>query len=182
MLEIVFQCPHEECGHFFIGRYRLNMSSDVRTLGFGAFELWSTTPFSPMPPDIPSEVRDVSPMYVEILTQATAADAYKLEQVAGPAYRKALEFLVKDYCVTIAQERRDEILAWPLAKVISEFVDDPNVKACASRAAWLGNDETHYVRRWESKDIADLKVLLRLTSNWIHNHLLTKRYLADMQS
>lgn len=30
------------------------------------------------------------------------------------------------------------------------------------RAAWLGNDETHYVRKWPEKDVKDLKSLNRI--------------------
>lgn len=32
---------------------------------------------------------------------------------------------------------------------------------------WLGNDETHYVRRWEEKDLSDLKRLISMTVSWI---------------
>jgi hypothetical protein len=55
------------------------------------------------------------------------------------------------------------------------------VKACAKRAAWLGNDETHYVRKWTDKDVRDLKILITLTINWINNVLLTRKYTAEMQ-
>jgi hypothetical protein len=182
ILEIVFCCPHEECGRYFIGRYRLSTRTGYSGTGVGEFHLWATTPFNPAQPDTPKEVQEVSPGYAEILQQAAAAEAFKLDQVAGPGYRKALEFLLKDYCATNSKARREEILAMPLGRVIAELVDDPNVKACGSRATWLGNDETHYVRRWEGKDIDDLKVLLRLTANWIHNHVLTRRYLDEMPS
>ena len=33
----------------------------------------------------------------------------------------------------------------------------------------LGDDETHYERRWIDKDLNDLKNLIRLTVNWIAN-------------
>ena len=67
-----------------------------------------------------------------------------------------------------------------LGTCIDRYVDDANVKECARRAAWLGNDETHYTRRWEDKDIADLKTLVRLTTNWVENALLTQQYLQQM--
>ena len=49
------------------------------------------------------------------------------------------------------------------------------------RAVWLGNDETHYVRKWEDKDISDLKRLIKLTVNWIENNLLTQDYMSTME-
>ncbi len=49
---------------------------------------------------------------------------------------------------------------------------DLRVRQCAERAIWLGNDETHYERRWMGKDLQDLKVLTKLTVNWIHSEAL----------
>ena len=53
-------------------------------------------------------------------------------------------------------------------------------KKQSARAAWLGNDEVHYVRKWQDKDIEDLKRLIRLTEAWVLHSLLTDDYLADM--
>lgn len=68
-----------------------------------------------------------------------------------------------------------------LSNCITEFVDDERIKQCAKRAVWLGNDETHYLRKWQDKDINDLKILIKLTINWIENILLTNKYSEDMQ-
>lgn len=180
-LEIVYQCPHPECGRYFIARYRPEKRRNYQGLQQGEFQLYATTPWNPQPPDVPPEVAQISPEFVDIYTQAVAAEVFRLPQVAGPGYRKSLEFLVKDYCVVLRPEQAEAIRALPLGRVISDFADDANVRACAQRAAWLGNDETHYVRKWEEKDIDDLKTLLKLTINWIHNHMLTRKYLKDME-
>ena len=67
-----------------------------------------------------------------------------------------------------------------LSTCIAKYVDSPQVRLCAQRAAWLGNDETHYVRKWIDKDINNLKELITLTINWIHSSILTKKYVSDM--
>jgi hypothetical protein len=67
-----------------------------------------------------------------------------------------------------------------LGKCIDTYINDLNLKECARRAAWLGNDETHYIRKWEDKDVNDLKTLIRLTVNWIENVLLTEEYISSM--
>ena len=54
------------------------------------------------------------------------------------------------------------------------------IKDCAKRAAWLGNDETHYIRKWETQDLEDLKDLIELTVNWIRDEYLTKRIKEEM--
>ena len=67
-----------------------------------------------------------------------------------------------------------------LQNAIQEKIQDENLKVCAERATWLGNDETHYLKKWTDKDINDLKVLITLSVNWIHSHLLTKKYKKEM--
>lgn len=67
-----------------------------------------------------------------------------------------------------------------LGPLIKDRVNDANVKRCAERAVWLGNDETHYERKWQGKDIGDLKKLIVLTVNWVHNSLLTDALVAGM--
>ncbi len=41
--------------------------------------------------------------------------------------------------------------------------------------------ETHYIRKWEDKDVDDLKLLIRLTVNWIESHILTAQYTKEMK-
>lgn len=67
-----------------------------------------------------------------------------------------------------------------LSKCIDDYVDDVKINAVAKRAVWLGNDETHYVRKWEGKDVQDLKGLIRLTILWIEKEMETERLLAEM--
>jgi hypothetical protein len=95
-------------------------------------------------------------------------------------FGKALEFLVKDYCIRRDPTKAEEIRKCFLGICIRDFVSDTNLKKCAERAAWLRNDETHYVRVWGDHDIEDLKVLIRLAVNWIANEMLTERYFAEM--
>jgi hypothetical protein len=43
-----------------------------------------------------------------------------------------------------------------------------------------GNDQTHYLRKWEDKDLDDMLVLIRLTVNWIDSESLSKQYECEM--
>ena len=130
--------------------------------------------------DFAEGVADISPNFVKLLNQSLAAESHNLDQIVGIGLRKALEYLTKDYCVRKHPTKEDEIKAAFLGKCISDFVTDPNIQNCAKRAAWLGNDETHYTRVWTDHDINDLKILIRLTQNWISNELLTQKYLSEM--
>ncbi len=175
-IELVFQCPHHECLHSFIATY-------VGPFDHGANDfrpkLRAVAPFVPRDPVHPSDISDLSPQFSDIYRQAAASEAWHLTDVAGCGYRKALEYLVKDYCVSTHPESAEAIRSKLLGQVISEYIADVNIQECARRAAWLGNDETHYVRRWNDRDIGDLKALIALTESWINSHLLTQRYLRD---
>ena len=185
ILEIIFKCPRRECGHFFIARYRRSdVPSTVSGLGHALHEFvfYEAVPATPPQPRIPQEVADVSPLFPEIYSQSLAAESYGLNQVAGMGFRKALEFLIKDFCITANPQAASQISSMFLSPCIDKFVTSSEIKICAKRAAWLGNDETHYVRRWVDKDIENLKELILLTVNWIHSSILTQKYEKEMQS
>jgi hypothetical protein len=176
-IDVVFQCPRDACKRAFIATYDGGFHPTTSEI---YLYLESTAPFEPMTPVQPTEVAAISPQFVEIFRQAAAAEGMKLKDVAGCGYRKALEFLIKDYCVARNPGRRDAIERSFLGKVIDDDVDDENIKDCAQRATWLGNDETHYVRVWAEKDITNLKELLALTVSWVNTRLLTDRLKASM--
>ncbi len=175
--EVLFQCPRAKCFHAFIGRYDGEYS---RSQGHAVLALYGTVPFNVKVPEHPPEVGAVSPQFVAIHGEAAAGEGRGLMQIAGCGYRKALEFLIKDFCVAENPAEAEAIKGEWLGDVIKNRLGDPNIKAMAERATWLGNDETHYIRRWEDKDITDLKNLITLTVSWINTHQLTKKYVAAM--
>jgi Domain of unknown function (DUF4145) len=117
---------------------------------------------------------------VEIRNQVAVAESGNLDQLVGIGLRKALEFLVKDFAISQHKAEEENIKKMMLGPCINQYLPDGKIKQCAERAAWLGNDETHYVRRWEEKDVNDLRNLIRLTENWIDSHLATDGYIGDM--
>lgn len=179
-LEIVFRCPRRECGRLFIGRYEASTEKSSIGTTLGLFVLTEVVPREPKSPELPDEVRALSPEFGDIYKEAMAAESYGLMQIAGVGYRKALEFLIKDYCIHLHPTEADEVRRILLENCINRFVDDPKVKECARRAVWLGNDETHYARRWADRDITDLKRLVLLTVTWIQSSELTKQYFSEM--
>lgn len=153
-------CPNcEEC---FVSRHIHDASSDV-------FLYDTSFPKRPTPVNWGSIIESVSPSFVEIYDQSSSAEILGLSQIAGVGYRKALEFLIKDYLISQTQDP-DEILRIkrkPLGNCINENVDNPQLKIVSSRAVWLGNDQTHYDQRFSEMDISDLKRMIRLSVHWI---------------
>jgi hypothetical protein len=173
-MQLLFRCPRKSCGTHFLVEYEKTYS------GSGYYAAKKIYPNIHKEAAIADGISSISPRFVKIMQQATIADSQNLDDVSGIGYRKALEFLIKDYCIHKHSDKAVDIRASQLGQCIAKFVSDANVKECARRAAWLGNDEAHYERVWTSHDIRDLKTLIQLTQNWISNELLTTKYLVEL--
>lgn len=160
----------------FIANYGIADRTGTRKI----FKFKGTTPTNLKGRAFPESIVGVSPAFCEIHRQAEAASVLNLDQLEGIGLRKALEFLVKDYAGHEHPGDEAKIRSMPLANCIETYISDVNVKQCSKRAAWLGNDETHYSRKWETKDIEDLRRLVHLTVNGIDNALLAKKYMSEM--
>ncbi len=104
-----------------------------------------------------AELTALSPQFVKIYNQASAAESSSLDEIAGIGYRKALEFLIKDFAISQNSDDADKIKNMQLSPCINEYIDNAKIKQLAIKSAWLGNDETHYVRKFEDRDINDMK-------------------------
>ncbi len=132
--------------------------------------------------DFPPEVEVISPMFVKICSEADFAEQDKLSEICGGGYRKALEFLIKDYLIKKYPEKEVEIKKKFLGNCISEMTENPKVKEIAKRATWLGNDEIHYFRKWEGKDLEDLKRLIEITQHLIALEIQSDKYIGEMEN
>jgi len=168
ILERVFICPIATCDRVFLARYSQNPHS-------GWYFLRECVPAELWDYSQPAELQQISPDFCAIYNQAHKAEAMGLDLISGPGYRKALEFLIKDYLTSLqtTDEAKKEIADLPLMAVIKKYVSDKRMLTTAERATWLGNDETHYIREWEDKDLQDMKKLIQLTCYWIQSEHLT---------
>ena len=160
-LAVFYTCPH--CFRPFIAHFIDDNPSSVSmspNLDYCAPNLFSAQEFE-------KNVEDLSPQFVKIYNQALEAECRQLDEIAGIGFRKALEFLVKDYCKHKAPEKGDEIERLPLGKCISDLIAQPSINILASRAVWIGNDETHYTRKLEGRDISDMKTFIHALVHYI---------------
>ncbi len=174
-LEVIFRCPNPECSEVFIGYY-------AKTPGSNQFFLRTTEPSKHTRRDFSATISGISSDFPLIYNQALVAENIKLDQICGTGYRKALEYLIKDYLLKQITEEpeKERIKNEPLGTSIEKRIKDPNIKAVAKRAAWLGNDETHYVRKWSTHDLQGLKQLIDLTVHWMEAEALTNQLLEAM--
>lgn len=122
----------------------------------------------PIKVTLPEGVEVVSPQFFEIYSQATVAESEGLDQIAGVGYRKSLEFLVKDYAIRYFPNETDKIKKMLLGPVIKEYLAEfKKLQNLATAASWIGNDETHYVRRHDNQDIQSMKRFIRAAAQYI---------------
>ena len=135
-------------------------------------------------PNIPEQrafdarIEALSPKFVSIYNQALASEAFNFDEISGMGYRKALEFLIKDYLISLDEDSREMIERMELANCIANKVTNEGLKTVASRSAWLGNDFTHYKRRFDEYDLADLKRFIDAAISWIVLEMTTAEALA----
>jgi hypothetical protein len=175
-LQIIYRCPKEDCSNLFIAYY--SPTSSI----YDEFMFVNCLPYTPTLNTFSNEIQAISPIFQEVYNQAAIAESQNLMQICGPGYRKALEFLIKDYLIKLEPESKAEIETESLAVSINTRVTNSKIRSVSERAVWLGNDETHFVRKWSNKDLSDLKKLILATMHWIEQEELAKDILIDMPS
>lgn len=111
------------------------------------------------PLQIDPEISKLSPSYAKIFEESCTAERKGLTSICGMGYRKALEFLIKDYLIGKFPQDSETIAKEPLSQSIRR-IDNPQIKILAERSAWLGNDETHYIKKHEGYTYEDIKSFL----------------------
>jgi len=172
-LHALQHCPNQECTESFISYYYQTTGDSFSFIGRTTFGSLTGKTFN-------DDIVKISPSFTLIYNQAYSAEQQNLTEICGVGYRKALEFLIKDYSILNNPLLKEKIEKQALAQCIKDYVDDGRIKAVATRAVWLGNDETHYIRKWEGKNLEDLKKLIDLTVHWIEMETLTKSFEIDM--
>lgn len=154
------------CCNTFVAKYRI--------VDTGIAKLQYCGPSTHEDRKFDDRILALSPRFVKIYNQAKAAEEDNLDEICGMGYRKALEFLVKDFLCNQTPNDTEEIKSMMLGKVISTKITDDAIRITASRCAWLGNDQTHYVQKFEECDLKMLKDLLEATVHWIAMKLITE--------
>lgn len=166
----VYFCPH--CELFFSVAYTVSMRSLSPNNYLKGYAIHTyPTPTSKL--DFPSRLKALSPKFVEIYHQSEKAENDGLTEICGMGYRKALEFLVKDFAIYTRPDKRSEIESPKLMlnQCISDYIDSEKIKTMARASSWIGNDETHYTRKHEDYDIQDLKRFINTTAAFIEYEL-----------
>ena len=176
MLYLLLKCDVSYCQSCFTAVYE---AKEPNSNEFVFIKVVTGTPiqttFEPL-------IKRISPQFVKIYNEASFAEQAELFEISGVGYRKALEFLIKDYVIYLNPNDEALIKKKTLGDCISFYLTDPEIKESAKRATWLGNDETHYIRKWENHDLQDLKFMMEMTRYFIFMKLSFSERIADMPS
>ena len=171
MYFFMFECP--ACNKGFITHYNYTNERKIKNdISYNMLKLVNSYPKVPELHQFDENIKELSSNFCEIFNQAYVAEQMNLNEIAGIGYRKALEFLIKDYCIDKNKEQEEKIKKEPLSQVITNYILSDKIKNLAKASIWIGNDETHYVRKYEDKDIKDLKRFISATVAYITYELI----------
>ena len=162
-------CLCNRCRQVFLSKYE-------KPLGLGQHNPCSSlqasfsVPLTPKTDSFSNEIEALSPSFVETYSQASIAEAQQLTQICGVGYRKSLEFLVKDYLCHKHPDDAEKIRSEFLGASIKR-IEDNRVKVLAERSTWIGNDETHYVRKHDNLTLESMKRFIKAILSYIESEL-----------
>lgn len=170
-VDFTFQCPRADCRRVFVGEYRLGPD--------GEYDLVAVSPRPALGETVPGAVIAFAPAFVELYGEAREAEARGLHQLAAIGLRGALELLVRELASRERPGEAEEIRGLPLGACIRRYVADPVVRGYAAQTPGLDEDAADAPGGAGEPDPERLRVLVRLTVNWLENVLLAGEHSAE---
>ena len=177
VLFVTLQCPI--CGNVFFCSYHCGDFISITNTGFPLYysKIYGG---GSLKQEFSSEINELSPDFVRIFNQSYQAEQENLDEIVGIGYRKAFEFLIKDYAIFLNPNEKEIIVKKQLHECIS-YIFSNNEKEIIKRTVWIGNDQTHYEKRHPSFNISDLKQLIMICVSKIETTLREKKYLKEIE-
>lgn len=127
------------------------------------------------------EINSVSDKFQTIFNEAEKAESIGLNNICGLAYRRSLEFLIRDFACYLNPERSEEIkndnnFSNVIHNRIPDSINFQEIKDITKRAWWLGSDYAHYNKKYDDHDINDLKTLIEIVVLNIESYIKTQKY------
>ena len=130
-LALLYYCSH--CHNVFIAQYSDKASVKVKdSVAYTKLDFVSPNNFKKT--TFEKCINDLSSTFVKIYNQSSQAESEGLNEIAGIGYRKALEFLIKDFLIWQQPDKKETFKTTPLGSCINNFIENPQLKTVASRA------------------------------------------------
>lgn len=154
-------CYCEECKKVYISEYECESIPILHTTRFN-IKIKSFTRAYPNDfkhSTFDDYINSLSPMFIKVYDQSLTANSFGLDEIAGMGFRKALEFLVKDYAISLFPSEKDKIEKMHLSDVIDKINYQP-ITEIAKPCIKVLNDETHYFRKFEKVEVDNINKLI----------------------
>lgn len=183
ILLTAWSCSNDSCHKIFIASYKL----DGSTLKFDRF--LNGLPKGPEWPKPIIDLRSGKPKmpdkeeqsrFIKTYLQSLVAESSGLDELAGMGYRKAIEYLVKDWAIQLNPGDKEKIENSWLGSIITTYYTG-DLKDILERATWLGNDQAHYNKLFEEYDISVLKELIELIMVELDRQFKMQHYIKTIQ-
>ncbi len=107
--------------------------------------------------DVDHILAGCSPRFADLYKQSYMCYTNQQFDLAAMGFRSALECLVKDFAIEFLNIPKDEVIKKSLFQAIAEYLKDVELVKSADVVRMLGNDYTHYQRKFTDHDIETLK-------------------------
>ncbi len=126
-------------------------------------------------PYVNENLAAISERFIEMYNQALLAEYNQSIELAAMGFRSSLEILVKDYAIKELHEPADVVAKQDLCNAIGKYLNQAELVATADVVRILGNDYTHYQRKYPEHDFALLKkymeiFLSQIEARYMINH------------
>ncbi len=119
--------------------------------------------------------------FTKTYLQSLEAENLGLDELAGMGYRKAIEYLVKDWAIQAYPDDQEKIKDLWLGVIIKGYYQG-DLKDILERATWLGNDQAHYNKLFEEFELDILKDLIELIMVELDTQHKKAHYIRTIQS
>lgn len=172
---ITFKCPC--CNEIFFAKYQINPIMYPNNYELHYFEVIGG---HKKRLDFSSEIKELSPNFITNYNDAYIAEQSGCTSIVGIAYRRAFEFLIKDYAIKYNVEDTEKIKKMNLSDCVKEYFKDAETKDLLVRTTWIGNDFTHYENKHTNINIDDLKQLIELSMRKIEDEIKKQNYISKI--
>ena len=136
------------------------------------FELLDVFPHL-KPTVLPEKIKELSSRFSELYSQSYTAEQNGHTELAGSGYRNAIEVLIKDFAIKKIGAPEKDVCKMDLYTAIGTYLKEVNIDTSAADVIRvLGNDYTHYQRKYNGIDFVVVKRYLEIFIQQIETKLL----------
>lgn len=122
---------------------------------------------------LPDKIKELSPRFANLYEQSYSAEQNGCIELAGSGYRNSIEILIKDFAINKLKAPENEVCKMSLYEAIGTYLKEVNLETSAADVIRvLGNDYTHYQRKYNDIDFIVVKKYLEIFIQQIDTKLL----------